>query len=236
MKNIPAYVRLCSLCLIFIGLSGFLSAQTPTVNPPAATPVATPGGYTNPVINYIRTWEPSMPTSDPAAVISTTRTVAEVKQTTQYFDGLGRPLQTVSKGISPAGRDLVAPVIYDAFGREQFKYLPYVPQSGNTSDGKFKTSPFADQAAFYNNRTLNPGVLGDTVYYSRTDFEASPLNRPLNSYGPGDSWAKEGGNRPVKMEYLVNTVADSVRVWVMPASGTIPTPRRCTAQASYTRT
>ncbi|MFD2888069.1 DUF6443 domain-containing protein, partial [Chitinophaga cymbidii] len=139
-------------------------------------------------------------------------------------------MQTVSKGISPAGRDLVAPVIYDAFGREQFKYLPYIPQSGNMNDGKFKTSPFAGQAAFYNNRTLNPGVLGDTVYYSRTDFEASPLNRPLNTYGPGDSWAKNdlttverGGNRPVKMEYLVNTIADSVRIWVMPASGTVPT-------------
>ncbi|WP_222614510.1 DUF6443 domain-containing protein, partial [Chitinophaga cymbidii] len=153
------------LGVLLIGGGMSVSAQTPTINPPSATPVAIPGAYTNTTINYIRTWEPDKPLTDPASVISAT---TDVRQTTQYFDGLGRPLQTVSKGISPAGRDLVAPVIYDAFGREQFKYLPYVPQTGNMNDGKFKTSPFAGQAAFYNNRTLNPGVLGDTVYYSRT--------------------------------------------------------------------
>ncbi|QEH42708.1 DUF6443 domain-containing protein [Chitinophaga sp. XS-30] len=191
---------------------------------PSATPVTQPSAYTNPTLNYIRTWEPSKPMTDPVAVISTANPVADVKQSTQYFDGLGRPLQTVSKGISPAGRDLVAPVVYDAFGREQFQYLPYVPQSGNMSDGLFKTSPFAGQAAFYNNKTsLHPGLMGDTIYYSRTDYEASPLNRVLSTYAPGNSWAKEGGNRPVKMDYLVNTAADSVRIWTMPTSGTIPT-------------
>lgn len=213
---------LSTVVVVLSSLTAFAQVpQAPTQTP--ATPVAQPPAYTNGTTNYIRTWEPNIPLSDTAAVVSTSRTVAEVKQSTQYYDGLGMLLQTVTKGISPAGRDLVQPVVYDALGREQFQYLPYIPQSGNMTDGKFKTSPFAAQVAFYNNRTLNPGVLLDTIYYGRTDFEASSLNRPQSQFAPGNAWAKEGGNRPIKVDYLVNAATDSVRIWVIPAGGGIPT-------------
>lgn len=194
---------------------------------PTATPAATPPAYINTNINYIRTWEPSMPTADPAVVSSGSRTVSEVKQTTQYFDGLGRPLQTVSKGTSAGGKDVVAPVVYDEFGREQFKYLPYAAQTAN--DGKFKTNPFTDQKAFYQNSSLMPGTAGESIYYGRTDYEASPLNRVLKTYAPGNSWAKNdpstverGGNHPVQSQYQVNAIADSVRIWTLAAGGIIP--------------
>jgi len=197
---------------------------------PAAAPVAVPGAYTNTTINYVRIWEPALPTSDTAYVASPSRPVTEVRQSTQYFDGLGRPLQTVAKGISVSGKDLVAPVVYDAFGREQFKYLPYVQQSGNANDGKFKTDPFNGQKAFYQSATLAPGVVGEGVYYNRVDYEASPLNRALKTYAPGNSWAKNdpatverGGNRPVTNQYLINTVSDSVRIWDFAVGGIIPT-------------
>lgn len=224
MKNINLIIRktLSTAGAVLLSLSVFAQVpQTPTQT--AATPVTQPPAYTNTTTNYIRTWEPNIPLSDTASVVSTSRTVAEVKQSTQYYDGLGMLLQTVTKGISPMGRDLVQPVVYDALGREQIQYLPYIPQSGNMNDGKFKTSPFAAQVAFYNNRSLNPGVLLDTIYYGRTDFESSALNRPLGQFAPGNNWAKEGGNRPIKVDYLVNAVSDSVRVWVMPAGGGIPT-------------
>ncbi|WP_346319531.1 DUF6443 domain-containing protein [Chitinophaga sp. YIM B06452] len=201
-----------------------------TSSRPSATAATVPAAYTNPTINYIRTWEPAMPTTDPAVVTATARTVKEVKQATQYFDGLGRPIQQVSKGMSggvtveaTGGKDLVNMQIYDAYGREQLKYLPYVPQTGNTSDGLFKTAPFAGQAAFYQNATLNPGAQGESIYYKRTAFEASPLNRVLSTYAPGNSWALEGGNKPVSLQYLVNAVNDSVHIWDMPTSVTIPT-------------
>lgn len=38
--------------------------------------------------------------------------------TTQYFDGLGRPIQTNIKGITPNGSDLVTQVQYDAMGNK----------------------------------------------------------------------------------------------------------------------
>jgi hypothetical protein len=89
-----------------------------------------------------------MPLADTASVTSSSRRVREVKQTTQYLDGLGRPIQVVTKGISSNGRGLVLPIIYDNCGREQYKYLPYVQHSGNLNDGKFKTIPFNHRVSF----------------------------------------------------------------------------------------
>src|SRR5438045_425545 len=45
--------------------------------------------------NYIRTWEATAPISNPDTLKA--RGLKDVKQTTQYVDGLGRPLQTVIK-------------------------------------------------------------------------------------------------------------------------------------------
>ena len=211
------------MLLFALGYAGLSPAQNkPDTNSvrPAATAVATPGAYANTTINYIRTWEPSMPSSDPAAVTAATD-VNQVRQTTQYFDGLGRPLQTVSKGITPGAKDLVVPVVYDVYGREQFKYLPYVPKTGNVNDGKFKTDPFNGQKAFYQDGNLAPGVSGEAVYYGQTEYEASPLNRVLKTYSPGNTWAKEGGSKPVEQQYLINAIADSVHIWDMPANGSI---------------
>lgn len=216
--------------IILFFLSGSVYAQTPSGSTrPSATARTVPSAYVNPVLNYVRSWEPSMPTTDPAVVTSSSRNVTEVKQATQYLDGLGRPIQTVSKrtgGIATpdvnGGNDMVSMKVYDAFGREQFQYLPYVPQSGNTTDGLFKTDPFTGQASFYQNGTLNPGAAGETIYYGSTDYEASPLNRVLKTYAPGNSWAKEGGNKPVEMQYLVNTAAEDVRIWSIGGFGSYP--------------
>lgn len=166
-----------------------------------------------------------MPTTNPATVV--TGSVVEVKQNTQYFDGLGRLLQAVSRGMGGSVKDLVTLTVYDAFGREQLKYLPYADQG--TSNGVFRTDPFNNQKAFYESGTLSPGTSGEAVFYSRTDFEASPLNRPLSVYAPGNSWAKNnlatverGGNKPTQQQYLINTATDTVRIWNMVSGSNIP--------------
>ena len=210
--------------MLLLGAGAMVTAQAPTSTVrPAATPVAVPAAYTNTTINYVRTWEPAVSTTDTAYVAAAARTVDQVRQTTQYFDGLGRPLQTVSKAINPGGKDLVAPVIYDAFGREQQKYLPYA--APGTADGKFKTDPFNAQNTFYLSQTP-----GEKVHYSSIDFEASPLNRVLKTYAPGASWAKNnpagverGGNKYVESQYLVNAANDSVRIWDFANGQVIPT-------------
>nr|WP_295869882.1 DUF6443 domain-containing protein [uncultured Chitinophaga sp.] len=203
-----------------------VTAQTPVATTkPVAVPLAPPGPYATSTVNYIRTWEPVVSTSDTAYVTMMTRTPDQVRQMTQYFDGLGRPIQVVSKAASISGRDVITPIVYDAFGREQAKYLPY---TASTGDGRFKTDPFNEQKSFY--QSVMPG---EQVYYNRVDYEASPLNRTLKIYGPGASWAKNdpsgverGGNKPIESRYHANTTADSVRAWylaggqIIPVSGT----------------
>lgn len=184
-------------------------AQVPGGSRATATAVPIPGNYTTQTTNYIRLWEPDLPLTDTSVVSSPSRLVREVKQSTQYFDGLGRPLQTVAKGISENGKDMVTPVIYDDYGREQYTYLPYVSQ--NSNDGRFKLDPFNAQATFYATGSLNPGTVGESIFYGKFDFEASPLNRPLKTFAPGNSWA----TRPIEKRYQVNAANDSVRIWTI---------------------
>src|SRR5262245_27308808 len=74
----------------------FTACFSITVVTLAQTPRMLPSTYIdNGRINYIRTWDALAP--DTSAVSLRTRPVKDVKQTTVYFDGLGRPLQTVVK-------------------------------------------------------------------------------------------------------------------------------------------
>ncbi|SMC75592.1 DUF6443 domain-containing protein [Pedobacter africanus] len=133
------------------------------------------------------------------------RSTCDVNQTVQYFDGLGRPLQTVTVQGSPSFKDLVQPVAYDAFGREQFKYLPYVATAG--SNGAFKTGAVAAQAAFY--ASPSAGVASISGAFSEIRFEASPLNRVQEQGAPGTSWqlAANGTGHTLKTEYGSNNAS-----------------------------
>jgi len=208
-------------------LAGSAAAQSQPSNKPGSqtqvsginsSQVATaPGSYIvngqSPVINYVRERDAMGRITD--TVQFTAAGYNDVQETTHYFDGLGRPLQTVQRQHSPGNNpvDLVAPVVYDQFGREVYKYLPYAAGSGNTTDGQFKQDPFTDQQNFYKNvyPTQQPAYSGEQVYYGQTNYEASPLNRVLQSMAPGNNWAGSGNG--VSQQYLVNTAADSVVVW-----------------------
>ncbi|MCD2424470.1 RHS repeat-associated core domain-containing protein [Niabella pedocola] len=177
-------------------------------------------GYTP--INYIRTWTATAPVTDPASLPE--RGMHEVKQTTQYFDGLGRILQTVQKKgsivtneaniLDTAGAtDLVTPVLYDGFGREQFSFSTY---AASNSDGLFKLNPIAEHQQFM---TSKYATQGESNYYGQTIFEASPLNRPLENFAAGKNWvgsivrASEENRHSIKSKYWVNANTDSVRIW-----------------------
>ncbi|MCW3465273.1 DUF6443 domain-containing protein [Chitinophaga nivalis] len=235
MFSLKSYTQKIIVVLSLVAWTMEINAQNTPILPasvPAATPAAVPAAYSNNGVNYIRTYEPSKPITDPLSVM-TTPEIRTVRQTTSYLDGLGRTLQTVLKGASGQnGRDVVTPVIYDSYGREQYKYLPYVQQIGNINDGKFKTDPFNSQQGFYQDNILNPGIGNDKIFYSQVDYEASPLNRPLKTYAQGNSWAKTGANHPSEQQYLVNTAADSVRIWTLPATNYIPTSAGIYAKGS----
>jgi RHS repeat-associated protein len=184
---------------------------------PTVTPNPTPAGYItagqSPLVNYVRERDAMGRITD--TLVYAGAAYGDVKETMNYFDGLGRPLQTVQRQITPGSNpmDVVAPVVYDAFGREVYKYMPYVATSGNNNDGGLKQDPFTDQKNFFQNvyPTEQPAYTGEQVYYNQTNFEPSPLNRVLQTMAPGNSWA--GSSNGVSQQYLVNTTADSVVVW-----------------------
>src|SRR6185312_5054433 len=164
-------------------------------------------------LNYIRTREILKPLVTDMTTANGLTSNADVHQTTQYFDGLGRLMQTVSKQSTPAGADAVATTAYDPYGREATKYLPY---ASVFNDGFYKINASTEQNSF------NTGQFpGEQYYYSSIVFEASPLNRPLTTYAPGTSWV--GSSRGIGQQYLFNQTSDSVRIWdIALAPGSIP--------------
>jgi len=138
----------------------------------------------------------------------TNRTACDVTQTIQYFDGLGRPLQTVQVKGSPGYRDVVQPFAYDAFGREVTKYLSYTDTL--SAPGSFRSNASAGVGNFYYpaGSTALPGsqqangIVYNQQPFSQTGFEASPLNRVLEQGTPGEPW--QLGAHTVKIDYIGN--------------------------------
>lgn len=140
-------------------------------------------------------------------------TVDENSQSIQYFDGLGRSIQSVITQGSPDKKDIVQPVVYDAFGREAVKYLPFVSAETN---GWYKSTAIAQQAAFYNN--ASDKVADDPSPFAVTIFEPSPLNRIIKQGAPGTAWQPDVVNtynstdHSIKKAYEFNTT-NEVLLW-----------------------
>jgi len=128
-------------------------------------------------------------------------TGANVRRVFQYMDGLGRPIQTNEVAQSPTSLDIIGYNVYDQYGREPKKYIPYTITSNG---GAYRTGAAAEQSTFIN--TFGAGNYG----FAETRFEPSPLNRPVEQAAPGATWAIGTGHT---MGYLYrgNTAAEAVR-------------------------
>lgn len=194
-----------------LGASGFKAYIAPSAivncNPLSATPSLDR--------NYIQTLTPRQPFTD--ATTLTAKSTCEVMQAIQYFDGLGRPIQTVQVKANPdATKDLIQPQAYDQFGREAVKYLPYTTGSGVA--GSYRTdalTPGSGVFSFYNptgtgtsGSQQSNGIVVIPTPSSSTVFEPSPLNRPLQQGAPGDAWqpatSRTTTGRTVVTDYQVN--------------------------------
>jgi RHS repeat-associated protein len=134
-------------------------------------------------------------------------------QITQFFDGLGRPLQNVVKNGSPLGNDIVYANCYDEQGRVQYKFLPFISSQtpgGNevTNNGEFKFNPFQQQKVFYQNQLAGQN---ETYFYGQTEYESSPMNRAVKSMAPGESWVKNGVG--TEIQHIFNQASEKVHIW-----------------------
>ena len=188
------------LAILLIGHRSYLQIRPNTDTVVALSALSIPIIYDASIkLNYVRTWDARRAVTDTTNLLLNG---AYFKESTQYFDGLGRPIQTVIKGGTyNDSMDIVTMNLYDSFGREKVKYLAF-PKSGAT--GKFNIDPFTAQQAFYNTSFHDQRPLAT---YS---FEPSPLNRNTFDFAPGNDWT--GATRGVEHQYLLNSQADSVRI------------------------
>ncbi|MEO9484347.1 MAG: DUF6443 domain-containing protein [Ekhidna sp.] len=126
--------------------------------------------------------------------------VSEQTINVQVYDGLGRPIQSVSLQSSSLEDDIVTPVEYDPFGRKVKEYLPYVSAD---VDKIFRSSALVDQPGFYQTNK------GTNKAYAETRYEPSPLNRPQEQGAPGESW-QIGGANTVSYDYETNGVGEVI--------------------------
>jgi hypothetical protein len=131
---------------------------------------------------------------------------AALQQSINYFDGLGRPMQSVVRRGSPLGKDIVQPVKYDDFGRDAKKYLPYVSDKdkGWYTPGAVGTSTYEGSAhhQFYTNGAGDQ-IEDDASPFAETFFEPSPLNRVGEQGSPGAAW-QVGTGHTIKKAYEFN--------------------------------
>lgn len=216
-----------AFALFFVTIIGCIYSVVAKAQPTPPVP------YTSP-INFIRTWDAAAPETVPNNLV--TRPLKDVKQTSKYFDGLGRPVETVLKQgsletASGTNSDFVTASVYDQYGREIYEYLPFAASNagGNTSisDGLYKSNPIQEQVSFYN--TQLAGQAGETNVgtgllnwaFSQVTLESSPLNRVTEYFAPGVSWsgssgqALEGSRHSTKIKHWVNTATDDVKKWTV---------------------
>ncbi len=147
----------------------------------------------------------TVPNTDKNYILTTTPYIAvtdisqlsqyQASRTIQYFDGLGRPVQTVQRGAGGQGQDLITATEYDGFGREWKSYLP-IPVTGN--NGAYVDGILTKAKSAYGN---------DNYPFSEIVYEQSPLNRVKEQYGPGQNW--RNGYHSVKTNYLTNNTTDN---------------------------
>lgn len=128
----------------------------------------------------------------------------EKTQTIQYFDGLGRSVQTVEVMGSPNNKDIIAPVVYNEFGKNPINYLAYVDRFTN-GNGRYRNSAITEQNSFYTNPPT--GLSSNANPYSVTVYNGSPLNRITEQGASGAAWQPQTNpelSHTIRKEYGLN--------------------------------
>ncbi|RKR09236.1 RHS repeat-associated protein [Flavobacterium sp. 90] len=137
-----------------------------------------------------------------------TLTKDSIVQNITYFDGLGRPVQSMAIGQGVGGTDIVTPIQYDGFGRQVKEYLPYPVANSGTNYPRIDTEISIESLkGVYSSKfddASNP--------FSEKQLESSPLSRVLKQAAPGDAWAMNSGHE-IKFDYQTNTGTTEVKLY-----------------------
>lgn len=143
-------------------------------------------------LNYIQTITP-MVSND---TISNFSYLSKAVHNIHYFDHLGRPVQEISYKFSPKKQDIVIHHEYDGLGRDSKQWLPVACTNK-------EAGAFAEQEVVSADARI---LYADDSAFSYSVYEDSPLNRVIESYGPGQAWQSSGHSN--KNNYRINNVED----------------------------
>jgi RHS repeat-associated protein len=153
-------------------------------------------------VSYVRTYDFFKAMSSESG-LSTEISNGNVMQTTQYVDGLGRPIETVARRALPGGYDLVEFMVYDEYGRQVYHPMSF---KSRHKDGRMHLSPSDSMESF-----MNSHYPDEDIFYGKSEYENSPLNRVTKQMAPGNSWA--GSEVGVSSTWRSNNTDDAVRIW-----------------------
>ena len=115
-------------------------------------------------------------------------------QTINYYDGLGRQKEKVSKGAWISGGavrgDIVQFRTYDSSGRPDREYLPV----GYNGNGNYVGETTVSTAA----NTL----YADAAPFAEVHYDGSPLDRVRSEWGAGSAWRQAG--KATELGYCLN--------------------------------
>ena len=164
--------------------------------------------------NFVRTWVATAAETNPNNLM--TLPLNNVREQTQYSDGLGRPIQIVNRDaslVNSVKKDIVVPIEYDETGRQAKSYLPYTT---STSPGQFKANAVTLQQQFITT------LFNETPPYGLSQYDNSPLNRVTKTMLPGANWV--GSNIGISYDYDVNLSTEKVHIWTIGyTAGVAPT-------------
>ena len=112
-------------------------------------------------------------------------------KTTVYYDGLGKPTETIWHDFSPLKSDNVAMIEYDLQNRVSKEWLPAVMNA----HGAFQSTESVQSASRSSNNDVCP--------YVSKFYESNPLSRETAIYGAGDNWY--ANSKSLNYVYLTNS-------------------------------
>lgn len=131
--------------------------------------------------------------------------------TVTYYDGLGRPYETIALAQSPNKKDWVSMTGYAGLNRTTHQWLPIIEDN---SGQPISPTDFSEKAI---------ASYGDNHPYHETLYENSALNRVIGATRPGDSYA----NHPSTQTYEINTTDDNVRLFRVEDTNSEETKLKC---------
>ncbi len=194
------------------------------------------GGYTEGItnMNYIRVFE-AIHNNEGITTEPEHNGLNYLKwsETTQYFDGLGRLIQTVNSKAGTSGNDLITPVVYDEFGRLAKDFLPYtIPQGNAQNSGTGAYRPNAviegdfDEQEFFINKFYDGTQ--KNFGFTLKKYDNSSLNRLISQTAPGKNFQ----NHPQNFEYAANSLGEVLK-WSLQMNKTNGNPEPTPAPETY---